>query len=104
MIKSKPPFIVSSLILILLWLRIGQILTTSVYNLDLIWYLGLWVFHWRRQTGRSLSLLSVVLLLPGIFNCYYLWFSMSGMILGLLQLSSQYDENVLGNWRSPNYW
>lgn len=95
---------VSSLLVLLLWLRIGQLLAASALSLDGVWWVGLWGFHWRRQTGRRLNLLSLVLLLPGLWGNWDLWFALSAGVLGVLSLRALHDEIGLAHHGWERYW
>ena len=88
---------ISSIIGVLLWLRIGQMAVTSSHAIDVFWGLGLWFFHWRRETGRGLSLLSLGVLLPGFFSHHTLWAVLSALVLGILQLRAQRDA-IMTHW------
>lgn len=104
MYKFKSASNISSLILILLWLRLGQILVTSIHGIDLVWWVGLWLFHWRRETGRWLNLLSFLLLLSGLFSYTSIGVSLSVLFLGILQVQSQRDEVALENMGWGKSW
>lgn len=101
---EKSISVVSGLILVLLWLRIGQLSTASLFYLDVFWWGGLWCFHWRRQTGRHLNLLSLALLLPGVIMYGGLGLGVSASVLGILQLRSLRDEIALEEHGWERYW
>lgn len=102
MLKYPKESFISGLILILVWIRFGQILTASVYYLDMAWWLGLWFFHWRRHTGRWMSTFGLFFVLPGSYAFWQIGICMSIIILGILQYRSHHDDIALENYDFQN--
>jgi hypothetical protein len=98
------PAVLRSLILLLIWLRIGQMLMGPVSAFDGLWWLLLWAFHWQWKTQPVLSYCSLALVGLGLLTHWGLLLPVSAGFLGLLQLKLLRESFWLESQEWEHHW